>query len=249
MDAVKRIYDNCRNAPRPFFSVVIATYNRSGLLGRALDSLLAQNEGDWEAIIVDDGSTDGTSTTILPYLMGGHRIKYFKKPHVGEVPSKNKGIRSASGRFVTFLDSDDEYGAEHLRHRKSLLLLDPAIKFLSGGAKVIGNPYVPDRFDSFKRAHLKDCVVGGTFFVDRRLLLSLHGFIEIPIGADANLYDRILEAGVPMMETNISTYIYHHETPGSITNGISRRHRRARKAKGAWGKIGNEKVLMTNAGH
>ena len=58
----------------PFFSVIITTYNRASLLKRALDSLIAQTETDWEAIIVDDGSIDNTAFAVLPYLAKGSKI-------------------------------------------------------------------------------------------------------------------------------------------------------------------------------
>ena len=52
----------------PFFSVIITAYNRSALLVRALDSLISQTENNWEAIIIDDGSTDDTARRIAPFL-------------------------------------------------------------------------------------------------------------------------------------------------------------------------------------
>jgi len=60
--------DHPKSASHPFFSVIIITYNRAYLLTRALDSLVSQTEKDWEAVIVDDGSTDETYSRILPYL-------------------------------------------------------------------------------------------------------------------------------------------------------------------------------------
>ena len=56
--------NKCREFPEPFFSVTLTTYNRAKLLQRALDSLMAQTETNWEAIIIDDGSTDDTRSLI-----------------------------------------------------------------------------------------------------------------------------------------------------------------------------------------
>lgn len=203
---------------QPFFSIVITTYNRAHLINRALHSLISQTEKDWEAIIVDDGSTDNTYEQVMPYIIGYAKIRYVRKTHSGGVQSKNKGISISNGKFVTFLDSDDEYSPNHLKFRKRLLLENPTIKLLYGGAKVIGNQYVPDRFDNSKKIHLSECVIGGTFFVERNSLISLNGFSEVPVGEDAVLFERAKEANIEMMEINLPSYIYHRESQDSITN-------------------------------
>jgi hypothetical protein len=132
--------------------------------------------------------------------------------------SKNEGINLATGRFISFLDSDDEYGPEHLHSRKTILIQNPSVSFLYGGVKVIGNQFVPDRFNPEKRIHLSECVIGGTFFIDRVTLLRLKGFKNILLGTDSDLFERAVIAGVLMKETGLPTYIYHHETEDSITN-------------------------------
>jgi glycosyltransferase involved in cell wall biosynthesis len=73
--AYNKITNNPEPVVHPFFSIIIATYNRAQLLKRALDSLIAQTENDWEAIIIDDESTDDTYNKILPYLMSYPRFK------------------------------------------------------------------------------------------------------------------------------------------------------------------------------
>jgi len=203
---------------KPFFSIIITTFNRSDILKRALDSLIRQTEKDWEAIIIDDESTDNTSSLVLPYLITNRRIRYFVKSHSGEAMSKNEGINLASGRFISFLDSDDEYSPEHLYSRKAILTQNPSVSFLYGGVKVLGNQFVPDRFNPEKKIHLSECVIGGTFFIDRGTLLRLKGFKNILLGTDSDLFERAVIAGVMMKETGIPTYIYHHETEDSITN-------------------------------
>lgn len=204
----------------PFFSVIIASFNRAQLLKRAIDSLILQTEEDWEAIIVDDGSTDDTHVQMLSYLKRYPKIKYLKKEHSGEAMTKNEGIRMSSGKFISFLDSDDEYAPNHLQSRKRMLLKNPLINFLHGGFRVIGNQYVPDRFDDFKKIHLDECVIGGTFFIERNVFSLLNGYNEIHLGTDADLFERAEAAQIEIMETDIPTYIYHHETQDSITNKL-----------------------------
>lgn len=207
---------------QPFFSVVIATFNRAELLKRALKSLILQTEKDWEAIIVDDGSTDNTHKLIEPFLGSYPQINYLRKPHSGWISSRNQGIRASGGKFITFLDSDDEYHPSHLKTRKIILINNPEIRFLYGGAEIIGNQYVPDKDDPSARIHLSDCMISGTFVIERGTLLSLDGFREIALGSDFDLYKRARGKKIPMAEIKTPTYIYHHDNPDSVTNRMYR---------------------------
>lgn len=85
-------------------SVIIPTFNRAAFLREAIDSVLAQTEKDFELIVVDDGSTDGTRELVAEY---GDRIRYFFQPNAGASAARNFGIRYAAGNLMAFLDSDD----------------------------------------------------------------------------------------------------------------------------------------------
>ena len=216
-------WDEAKMVSQPFFSVVIATFNRAELLKRALKSLLLQTEKDWEAIIVDDESTDDTHKQIESYLESYPQIIYQRKLHSGWISSRNEGIRVSGGKFITFLDSDDEYRLSHLKTRKSFLIKNPEVRFLYGGAEIIGNQYVPDKDDPSTRIHLRDCMISGTFVIERETLLSLDGFREIALGSDFDLYKRARGKKIPMAEIKTPTYIYHHDNPDSVTNRLYRR--------------------------
>ncbi|MGN6342888.1 MAG: glycosyltransferase family 2 protein [Ginsengibacter sp.] len=202
---------------QPFFSVIITTYNRKMLLRRALQSLIQQTETDWEAIIIDDGSTDNTEFEIKPFL-NDNRLQFIYQNNTGYSLAKNSGIFLAKGKYVTFLDSDDEYLLSHLETRKEILTQHPEIDFLYGGLSVIGNEYVPDRFDNRKLVHLNDCVIGGTFFIKKELAFSLNGFRDIAMGSDAEFFERVGATGSVIQKTSMPTYIYHRENPDSLTN-------------------------------
>lgn len=210
--------EDIKNGHQPFFSVIITTFNRKGTIKRALASLISQTETDWEGILIDDGSTDNTHAHVLPLLRANPALKYKNIPHSGESGAKNAGLALARGRFITFLDSDDEYEVGHLKSRKALLTGNPSVDFLHGGVKILGNPFVPDRFDPSVKIHLSDCVIGGTFCIERQTLHSLKGFKPILLGPDADLFDRAVKAGIKIMKTDLPTYIYHHYTEDSITN-------------------------------
>lgn len=95
-----------KDGPNPYFSVVIATYNRSPLLTRAIDSVLEQSFEDFELIVVDDGSTDDTPAVVSAF--GDPRLFYIRRDHRGVSATRNEGLHHARGRYVVFLDSDDE---------------------------------------------------------------------------------------------------------------------------------------------
>jgi glycosyltransferase involved in cell wall biosynthesis len=202
----------------PFFSVIIPTFNRKAILTRALDSLIAQTVQNWEAIIIDDGSTDETLEYIADYLNEDNRIQYQPQKNTGAALAKNVGIKRAKGKFITFLDSDDAYTPIHLSVRFAILQEFPDIQFLHGGAQIIGNQFVPNRFDVSENIHLDDCVIGGTFFIERQLLLSLNGFNDIRIGEDADLYERLMLLNVKSKEVKEPTYLYYRDRIDSVTH-------------------------------
>lgn len=104
---------------QPYFTVLVPTYNQDRYLGAALDSLLAQTDGDWEAIVVNDGSTDRTSAVIAEYCARDSRIRAVEKNNGGVASALNVGLRRARGKWICWLSSDDLFDGEKLAiHRK-----------------------------------------------------------------------------------------------------------------------------------
>lgn len=96
----------------PLISVIIPTYNRRGLILRAVDSALSQTEKDIEVIIVDDGSTDGTAELFREGQ--DPRVHYLPMPHRGACAARNAGLEAARGQYIAFLDSDDVWRGDKL---------------------------------------------------------------------------------------------------------------------------------------
>jgi glycosyltransferase involved in cell wall biosynthesis len=99
---------------KPFFSIVLPTYNRVKFLPKAINSVLAQTYTNWELTIVDDGSTDGTRDFISTF--NDNRIKYYYHKNQERSFSRNRGIECSSGTYICFLDSDDYYLEDHLQN-------------------------------------------------------------------------------------------------------------------------------------
>jgi glycosyltransferase involved in cell wall biosynthesis len=107
----------------PTISVIIPTFNRAGHLGNAIDSVLRQSYKDIEIIVVDDGSRDHTIEVVGRYINKYPGVfKYIYQNNAGPAAARNIGLDAASGRYVAFLDSDDEYLADKLC--KQILFLE-----------------------------------------------------------------------------------------------------------------------------
>lgn len=91
----------------PAISVIIPAYNAEAFLGRCLGSLQAQTFEDWEAICIDDGSTDGTGARLDSLAADDRRIRVIHKANEGVSVARNTALKAAEGRYVLFVDSDD----------------------------------------------------------------------------------------------------------------------------------------------
>ena len=92
---------------QPEVTIIVPTYNYGHLIGETLNCLINQVFKDWEAIIIDDGSTDETEKVVLKYTAIDSRIKYSKQENKGVSVARNLGVKLAKGNFIQFLDADD----------------------------------------------------------------------------------------------------------------------------------------------
>jgi glycosyltransferase involved in cell wall biosynthesis len=97
----------------PLYSVVMPAYNTAPFVGPAIRSVLAQTCGNFELIVVDDGSTDDTAARIRPFE-ADPRIRVIHQPNRGLAAARNAGIECASGEYISFLDSDDLWMPNYL---------------------------------------------------------------------------------------------------------------------------------------
>jgi len=116
----------------PKVSVIIPTYNRAHYLKSAVESVLSQEYSDFELIIVDDGSTDGTKELFEGY---GDRLIYFRQERAERSAARNKGISMAKGEYVAFLDSDDVWFPDKLQRQVPILDGAPHSVVLTHGPK------------------------------------------------------------------------------------------------------------------
>ena len=114
----------------PFFSIIVATYNQANLLKVCLDSIESQTFGDWEAIIVNNHSTDNTSEVISSYK--DPRIKEVFVHNDGVLSvSRNVGIKTACGKWICMLDSDDVWYDKKLEMTYGAINANPQMDVIS----------------------------------------------------------------------------------------------------------------------
>jgi teichuronic acid biosynthesis glycosyltransferase TuaG len=102
-------------------SVIMPAYNAEKFLPETIDSVLKQSYQNWELIIVDDESNDGTAALIKEYQSKDHRIKYFWQKNGRQGKARNHGIREAKGKYLAFLDADDVWLADKLQRQLKLI--------------------------------------------------------------------------------------------------------------------------------
>lgn len=102
-------------------SIIMPSYNTARFIGQSIRSVLAQSYGNWELIIVDDGSADGTDEVVRPFLADS-RILYLKnRKNRGAAFCRNRALARAKGRWIAFLDSDDLWDARKLEKQVAFM--------------------------------------------------------------------------------------------------------------------------------
>ena len=214
----------------PEVSVIIPTYNRCAMLLEAIDSVLAQTTDAFELIVIDDGSTDGTSEHLMRL---GKPIRFERIEHSGPAAARNRGVELAGAPLIAFLDSDDLWAETKLQRQLAYMRANPACAisqtdeiWIRNGRRV--NPGVRHR----KRAgdifidSLRTCLISMSATMMRTdLFRSLGGFDEIMLAAeDYDLWLRILidhEAGL-LDEPLVTRRGGHPDQTSATTPAIDR---------------------------
>lgn len=121
-------------AATPRISVVVPAYNVARYVGEALQSLCAQTMQDFEAIVVDDGSTDATADAITPFL-SDPRFRLIRQSNGGLAAARNTGIASARAAYISLLDSDDRYRPAYLERMLARIEREPQVAFVTCDAE------------------------------------------------------------------------------------------------------------------
>ncbi|SRR6266516_384269 len=169
----------------PFFSIVIPTYNRAHLIRKTIESVLAQEDQDFEVIVVDDGSEDNTEEVVREG--GDERVHYYKKDNAERGAARNYGAIRAQGRYVNFLDSDDVLYSNHLAAARRLIkkLGEPEMFHLGFEKRAIEGKLLY-RIDSLK-GDLNEQLLRGNLLSCNGVFLRKDTAVAFPFNDDRRL--------------------------------------------------------------
>ncbi len=204
----------------PFFSVIIPLYNKELFIENTLRSVLAQTFGDFEVIVVDDGSTDKSSGKVLGFK--DDRIRFMQKNNEGASIARNFGIENATADYITFLDADDYWYPEFLETMKRQMEAFPddkvfsaAIEIETANKTIFAAKYsVQDRgvkVVDFFDASLKECVICTSCAAFHKSIFKETGSFDksIPSGQDIDLWIRIgLKYNVVFCSKILARYVF-----------------------------------------
>ena len=159
----------------PLISVIIAAYNASKHIGEAICSVTELNYGNWELIVVNNGSDDNTDDIVKGYL--DKRIRYFEQQNLGVSAARNLGLEKMQGQYFCFLDADDVMPADSLISRLTVFQEQPDISFVDGMVVYMnedmtpsGRQYIPS-FKGYPYNELlklnRTCYFGNTWMIKR----------------------------------------------------------------------------------
>jgi glycosyltransferase involved in cell wall biosynthesis len=178
---------------KPFFSIIIPLYNKETYLSKTLNSVLAQTFVDFEVVIVNDGSTDGSAALAGTFAQADGRIKVFSKPNGGVSSARNFGISLARADYVAFLDADDFWEPRFLEEMCYLITGYPACgmwgcayKTIKRNKELLNCTHLPEGIiDNYFQRILKDRISWTSATVIRREVFDrLGGFPEGMIGGE-----------------------------------------------------------------
>lgn len=216
-------------AEGPEFSIIVPAYNQASYLGAAIESVLIQEYGRFELLIVDDGSTDKTTRIAQSYV--DKRIRCLYQQNAGLSAARNTGIANSTGRYLIFLDSDDFLEPHALLHHKQNFVRNPGLgvsiggwQFVDRSGRAIGHPKeAPQEID------VQRLLLGNPFPVNaaavERSWLSVVSYFDPSLQAceDWDFWLRLSFEGCPMgsFKQPVCAYRMH---PGQMTRERDRMH-------------------------
>lgn len=207
----------------PRVSVIIPAYNVAPFIGETLDSLFRQTYTDFEAIVVDDGSTDELAESLKPYK---ERIRCLKQPNSGPSAARNAGIASSTGTFIALLDGDDVWMPRFLETLMGRFDSEPDLDVMYPNAEYFGDSplagrlhqdvYPPIEPVTFEGLVTGQCHVFGSLIFKRTLLHLVGTFDETLLGGceDFDMWLRMTQAGARFSFTRASLVMYRRRPNG-----------------------------------
>jgi len=216
----------------PFISVIIPTYNSENFITKTLEKAFSQTYNNYEVIVSDDGSADNTAGVVRSFFLKypfRNKALLINK-HEGPGAARNKGIKSASGDWVSFLDSDDLWNDNKLERVVGYILENEDIDLvchslvaIDGSKETLMNPlkYFNNKIDPFLSIYRENCLYTSALTIKKNLLYQAGLFDNIlPSSQDLDLWLRlglINKIKMGFIEDPLSTHIIRE---GNISSNV-----------------------------
>lgn len=177
----------------PFFSIVIPIFNKEKFIARTLQSVLSQTFGDYEILIVNDGSTDSSREIIMAF--NDSRIRYFQQQNSGVSSARNFGIASAKSNYIAFLDADDFWYPDYLANVQLMISRHPEQKIFSTAYEIeTADTVYPVRYSVQNNSEV---VVVDYFDASQResILWTSSAVFDKAVFADVGVFDPEIRVG------------------------------------------------------
>lgn len=226
----------------PKISVVLPVFNAASTLGAAIESLQNQTERDWEALIIDDGSTDTSADIAEVKASFDPRVRVFRRPRAGIVAALNFGLSQARGEFIARQDGDDESLPERFAEQLKAFADDPELGLVSSFVTHSAGPGWQTNAETETRGYSSYCDWLNSFtepqeirrasFIEsplahptvlfRREIVDRHGdYRDGDFPEDYELWLRWLDAGVKMKKVAKALYRWN-DAPDRLSRTDSR---------------------------
>jgi glycosyltransferase involved in cell wall biosynthesis len=218
------------NGHIPFISVAVPLYNKERYVKRAIDSILAQTLTDFEIVVVDDGSTDGSANVVA--RIDDRRIRLIRQENGGEGAARNRGIREAKGDLIAMLDADDAWHPDFLQAIADLYASYPQAGIFATGYKTIySNDFIVETTlnrrvlardtcglvtDYFQFAQLGNFVWSSAQAIPKAIYQRIGLFVENePMGPDLEMWGRVALQYPVAYDVRTLAY-YHNDATGRV---------------------------------
>lgn len=213
---------------QPLVSIVLPTYNRAGLIGETIQSVIGQTYTHWELIVVDDGSEDDTESVVTGFAH--NQIRYTRISHTGRLGAvRNCGIKLAKGDYIAFVDSDDLWRPDKLAFQLSLSRQYPQASFVFSNGNQFGDgAIIPPDWDTlfvgkFFKAMVfenKFCIYTSSFVFKKKVFEKIGPIKEhLVIDCDVDFFFRAtyLFEGIFTNERLINIRKHSHNTSSNVS--------------------------------
>lgn len=214
----------------PSVTVLIPTYERESFLPAAIESVLAQDHPDFELIVLDDGSADGTAAILERYAAAEpeSRFRHDRHDNMGQARTLNRGFEMARGELVGYLSSDDALLpgaltelAGALAERPDAVVAYPGWEYIEEDGTHI-DTVIPEKFSLLHAIRASDPVIGPGAFLRTAAIAEVGGWSpEIVYSGDFEFWTRVATLG-PFLRVakNLSQYRWHEGMTGRSSTGI-----------------------------